>query len=173
VRWCFSVSWVLRMTAPPAPRRASRPSRHYALRNSDTPEAPRPNCRAYLRQTHVLLKATANPHSTFPNPQNGTRTCQHFNLVELCCDWSWVCAALKRGTPGEAALFRLLFALRCLPLNSARKSGRGCDSRLSIYDQVVGARFTLLADGPNQNWGSVETRSSGISRPCPATPGWE
>ena len=60
-----------------------------------------------------------------------------------------VLEAVKRATPGEMPLVRLLFAVRSLPARFAGKQGLPDDKTGSLYEQMA-RRFVPLAEDPGR-----------------------
>lgn len=56
--------------------------------------------------------------------------------------------AIKEATAGEMPLVRLLFGLRSLPTRLTGHGGLPSAADSSLYDQLVAAGFTVLADTP-------------------------
>lgn len=56
--------------------------------------------------------------------------------------------AVKEATAGEMALVRLLFGLRSVPARFSGSHGLPSTADSSLYDQLVAAMFTVLADEP-------------------------
>src|SRR3712207_1099184 len=58
--------------------------------------------------------------------------------------------AVRRATPGEMPLVRLLFAIRSLPARLAGKQGLPAAKTEPLYDQMLAFGFAGLAEEPDR-----------------------